>query len=834
MSFLRQILLAGLCLFAFAVSAQNNLKSPDEFLPHRLGEQFTPHHLLTSYFEYLAANAPRTMRLEQYGRTNEARPLQVAIFASPENLQRLEQIRQNNLRIAGMLDGQPNLNNPVAIVWISMSVHGNEPSGSECSMILAHKLAGQTESEVREWLKNTVVIIDPSVNPDGYDRYTHWNRMAGNLLKTVHPDSREHREPWPGGRVNHYYFDLNRDWAWATQAETRQRLAIFHRWLPHVHPDIHEQGINEPYYFAPAAEPMHDYITPWQREFQTQIGKNNAQRFDAQGWLYFTKEVFDLFYPSYGDTYPMFNGSIGMTYEQAGNSSAGRAILTDTDDTLTLHDRIAHHLTTILATIEISSKNAPRLVENFRHYYTQNTQPRGPYKAYVIRSTNSPNRINDLCQLLDRHQIKYGLAGAAGNGLKGFDYIEGKEKTVSIQENDLVISAYQQKSVLLQVLFDPESRLSDSLTYDITAWALPFAHGLDAVALKDRLEPKKPYSSYKAPEPAVSNTPYAWCVRRTGLADAVFLSAVLQQGVKVRYSTRAFESGLQQFAAGTIIINRADNRSLSGDVDNLVKEAARQANIALTPVFTGFMEKGNDLGSETFAIARPAEVAIVYGDDVDENSFGQIWYCFERELNYPIAAVPADKLNRIRLSDFSTLILPNGYYNFNDGQFKLIQEWVRQGGRLIAVEGGARAFTDRDGFAIKKKEDPKKEADNSPKVYQNRERDRISDQLPGAIVKAKSDATHPLAFGLGDQYFSLKTSPDAVELNDNGTPVIYLEENFQRYGFIGSRVKKRLEKTPIAATQKMGNGEVVYFMDNPLFRAFWQQGKVLFSNAIFF
>ena len=834
MCFLRRILLAGLCLLAQTATAQNNLKTPDEFLPHRLGEQFTPHHLLTDYFEYLAANAPRTMRLEQYGRTNEARPLQIAIFASPENLARLEQIRQNNLRLAGMLDGQPNLDNPVAIVWVSMSVHGNEPSGSECSMALAHKLAIQTDPEVQGWLKNTVVIIDPSVNPDGFDRYTQWNRMAANLLKTTHPDSREHREPWPGGRVNHYYFDLNRDWAWATQTETRQRLMVFHRWLPQVHPDIHEQGINEPYYFAPAAEPMHDYITPWQRDFQTQIGQNNAKHFDAQGWLYFTKEVFDLFYPSYGDTYPMFNGAVGMTYEQAGNSSASLAILTDTDDTLTLHDRIAHHLTTILATIEISSKNAGKLVENFRNYYTQNTQPRGAYKAYVVRGTNAPNKINDLCQLLDRHQIKYGLAGVSVSGLKGFDYVEGKEKTVSIAATDLVISAYQAKSVLLQVLFDPESRLSDSLTYDITAWALPFAHGLDAVALKERLEPKKIYEAYKAPDPTTATSPYAWCVRRGALADAVFLSAVLQQGIKVRYSTRSFESGEQHFAAGTLIINRADNRSLTGDMDGMVKEAARRANVALTPVFTGFMDKGNDLGSDAFAIARPAEVAIVYGDDVDENSFGQIWYCFERELGYPVATVPLDKLNRIRLTDFTTLILPNGYYSLSDSQIKTIQDWVRQGGRLIALDGGARAFVDREGFALKKKVEAKKDTASAPKLYQNRERDRISDQLPGAVVKAKSDDTHPLAFSLGTQYFSLKTSPDAVELSEQGVPVIYLEENYQRYGFIGSRVKKRLEKTPIAATQKLGNGDVVYFLDNPLFRAFWQQGKVLFANAVFY
>lgn len=833
MPFLRQALWLLICSVGHGLLAQTALQSPDAFLPHKVGEQFTPHHLLCDYFEYLAANTPKTMRLERYGRTNEARPLQIAIFSSPENIARLEQIRLNNLRLAGMADGEPSTANPTAIVWVSMSVHGNEPSGSESSMILAHKLATQTDPQVREWLRNTVVIVDPAVNPDGYDRYTHWNRMTSNLLKTPHPDSREHREPWPGGRVNHYYFDLNRDWAWATQAETRQRLSIFHRWLPHVHPDIHEQGINEPYYFAPAAEPMHDYITPWQRDFQGQIGKNNAKYFDEKGWLYFTKEVFDLFYPSYGDTYPMFNGAIGMTYEQAGNGSAGIAILTDAEDTLTLSDRIAHHLTTTLATIEISSKNAGKLVENFKAYYNLAKQPVGQYKAYVIRATNHPNKIRDLCDLLDRHQIKYGKTGLAVSGVKGFDYIEGREKVVAVGPDDIVISAYQPKSVLLQVLFDPESRLTDSLTYDITAWALPFAHGLDAVAVRDRLEARIRIEPYTAAEAKPATAPYAWCIRRGAMADAIFLGHVLQQDIKVRYATRSFESGEQRFEAGTLVINRADNRSMEGDLDAAIRAAARQANVALVPVFTGFADKGNDLGSEAFNLVRNADIGLFYGDDVDENSYGQIWYHFERELGYPLVALPVDKINRVALHDFSVLILPNGQYGLSDSQTKTLSEWVRQGGRLVAIEGGARTFVDRDGFALKKKEDPKKDPSAAPKSFQNRERDRISDQLPGAIVRCKTDNTHPLAFGIGPYYFSLKTSPDAVELTENATPVIQLEEQYQRYGFIGSRVKKRLEMTPMLATQRMGNGDIVYFMDNPLFRSFWQQGKVLFDNAVF-
>lgn len=830
----RSLLFFCLLLLSQPVFSQNTLKSPDDFFPHKRGEQFTPHYQLNDYFEYLAANAPTTMRLEKYGKTNEERPLQIAVFSSPENIARLEQIRLNNLRMTGLTQGKAETSTPVAIVWLSMSVHGNEPSGSECSPILAYRMAAQTDPQMREWLKNTVVIIDPSLNPDGYDRYTHWYRMAGNLLKNANPDSREHREPWPGGRPNHYYYDLNRDWAWATQVETRQRLAIYQRWMPHIHADLHEQYVNNPYYFAPAAEPMHDYITPWQRDFQTKIGENHARYFDQNGWLYFTKETFDLFYPSYGDTYPMFSGAIGMTYEQAGHSVAGRAIVTAIGDTLTLHNRIEHHLTTSLSTIEMGSKNAAKIVENFQDYYTRSaSQPPGSYKAFVIRESNDPNKVNQLCRFLDLHQIRYGRVGAGLSGVKAFDYTSGKEMSVSLNPNDLVISAYQPKSVLVEVLFEPEPRLSDSLTYDITAWALPFAYGFEACALKDRVEPKKAFEPYKTPEVRIAAPPYAWCVHRKSLAEAVFLSEIMQKGGKVRTATKPFTAAEHQFDAGTFVINRGDNRLIANKLDDIVKVAATKANVPVHPIFSGFSGKGNDLGSEAFAPIEQPTVALVYGDEVDDNSFGHTWFFFERELGYPVSPVPLDKIHRINLDEFSTLIVPGGSYSLTDSQLKIIQEWVKSGGRLIAFDGGVKAFAGKDGFELKQKES-KKDTTAALKPYRSSERENISDQLPGAIVKAKVDNSHPLAFGLPDHYFSLKTGADAYQMPEKATAVIYLEDNYQSYGFIGSRVKPRLKKTPVVAVQKMGSGQVVYFVDNPLFRSFWEEGKVLFANAVFY
>src|SRR6185295_12415082 len=258
--------------------------------------------------------------------------------------------------------------------------------------------------------KNIVVVIDPCINPDGRDRYVNWfNTIVG---KESNPslNAREHDEPWPGGRTNHYNFDLNRDWAWQTQVESQQRMKLYNQWLPQIHVDFHEQGINNPYYFAPAAQPYHEAITQWERDFQVTIGRNNAKYFDANGWLYFTKEVFHLFYPSYGDSYPIFNGGIGMTYEQGGGSAGGLGVIKEEGDTLSLVDRVMHHYTTSLSTIEISSQYAPRLIKEFRKFFIDAvTTGAGPYKSYLIKNNpQDTERINALLELLDKNGIQYG------------------------------------------------------------------------------------------------------------------------------------------------------------------------------------------------------------------------------------------------------------------------------------------------------------------------------------------------------------------------------------------------------------------------------------------
>src|SRR5688572_10729554 len=353
-----------ICFFlSLHVIAQ--LQSPEQFLGYKLGEKFTPHWKIVDYFRHVSSQAPSVVKLQNYGATYEGRPLMVAFVSSASNIANLENIRLNNLRLAASLDNsRGTIEKAPAIVWLSYNVHGNEASSSEVSMMTLYSLANPDNLK-KEWLSNTVVIIDPCLNPDGRDRYTNWyNSIVG---KNYNPSlsARERYEPWPNGRTNHYNFDLNRDWAWQTQVESRQRIILYQQWLPQVHVDFHEQYYDSPYYFAPAAEPYHEVITKWQRDFQQTIGKNHAKIFDQNGWLYFTKQYFDLFYPSYGDTYPIYNGSIGMTYEQAGHGMGGLGIKLSDGDTLTLKDRIEHHYATSMSTVEMASKNGAKLVSEF-------------------------------------------------------------------------------------------------------------------------------------------------------------------------------------------------------------------------------------------------------------------------------------------------------------------------------------------------------------------------------------------------------------------------------------------------------------------------------------
>ncbi len=813
----------SLVIFLSTVTVNAQLQSPSDFLGYEIGTQFSRHADVVAYFEHVAENSNMVL-YEAYGKTNERRPLTYAIVSSPQNIANIDEIRRDNLKNAGLENGSANPK--TAIVWLSYNVHGNEASSTEASMATLYKLL----TEKQQWLLNTVVIIDPCVNPDGRDRYANWYNMVKATPYDIKQIATEHHEPWPGGRPNHYLFDLNRDWAWATQVETRQRLKVYNKWMPHVHVDFHEQGINSPYYFAPAVEPYHEIISDWQRDFQVAIGKNHARYFDKEGWLFFTRESFDLLYPSYGDTYPMFMGAIGMTYEQAGHGRAGLGIQTDEGYVLTLVDRVAHHTTTGLSTIEIASQNAEKLNSEFKEFFNNSDLE---YKSYVLKG--HPDKIDALTKLLDKHEIRYGFS--SGGNVSGYNYAENKNGSMDAS-GALVVSTNQPKGKMIKVLFEPDAKLSDPLTYDITAWSVPHAYGLDAIASKSLVTANRELPTYNIANNPVE-TAAGYISEWKSLYDASFLTDLLKHKIIVRYSEKDLSFNGQKFDKGSLVITRSDNRK-NPEFDQIVTAIANKHNRQLYASPTSFSDNGTDFGSSNIKLVNRQRVAILTGEGTSSLSYGAIWHFFEQQLHYPVTSINTDDFRATVLNNFDVLVLPSGWYGriMNEDALEGLTDWIRAGGKLIAFDNAVSGFEGKEGFDLKnnkKEEEDKKEASGNLTPYDQRERENVSNFITGSIYKITIDPSHPMAFGYGDTYYSLKQGSDSYAFLEKGYNVGYIKDSpVSVAGFSGDKAKAKLENSMVFGEARMGRGSIIYMVDDVLFRSFWENGKLFFVNSIFF
>lgn len=813
-------LLSLLALFILGNAFSQSIQSPSEFLGYELGDRFTRHHQVVDYFKYVS-NTVATVKMEKYGETNEHRPLYVSYISSKENIANLEKIRKDNLSQTGIIKGGNG--NTKAIVWLSYNVHGNEASSTEAAMLTLYELI----TNKKDWLENTIVIMDPCINPDGRDRYVNWFNQVKSTPYSIDQNAKEHLEPWPSGRPNHYLFDLNRDWAWATQVESSQRIAIYNKWLPHIHVDFHEQGINNPYYFAPAAEPFHEVISDWQRNFQIQIGKNHAKYFDKEGWLYFTRESFDLLYPSYGDTYPTYMGAIGMTYEQAGHGRAGLGIQTNEGEVLTLKDRVMHHTATGLSTVEISSNTAIQLNAEFAKFFDNSDLK---YKSYVLKNKNK-DQLNRLKKLLDKHQIYY---QSAKKGIaKGYLYSSQEEGKMEVTSSDLMIHTDQPKGKMVKVLFEPKAKLMDSLTYDITAWSLPYAYGFEAIASRTKLP-----SSNASKETNINNSivkrAYAYVSKWNSLEDATFLGALLQNNMVPRFSEKAFSIEGNSFERGSLIVLRNDNRNPEFDAKLIA--IANQHQRSLTAVTTGFSDSGVDFGSAFVKPIHQQKIAVLSGKATSSLSFGEVWHFFEAQLNYPITNINAEDFSDTTLHSYDVIVLPSGSYRdvLNTSMMTKLKKWMRNGGTLIAIGNALRSFADKDGFSLKVKKSAEKDKVDNLTPFADRERKSVANLITGSIFTSKIDSTHPLGFGYDSNYFSLKLSSTSYQYLAKGINVGYFDQMTKNVsGYAGSEAIKNVPKSLMLGEESFGKGSIVYMVDNPLFRSFWENGKLFMANAVF-
>lgn len=827
---MKKILAILACFISTLSFAQ--IKSPAEYLGYQVGTKVTPHWKVLEYYQYVADQVPNQVKMESYGETPEGRPLKVFYISSAQNIGNLENIRTNNLKLAHAMQGEGNSNGP-AIVWISNNIHGNETSSIEASMMTLFELVNPNNSKSKGWLDNTLVILDPCLNPDGTERYNNWYNGTVGIKYNPEIYAREHREPWPGGRYNHYYFDMNRDWAWQTQKESTFRAAIYNKWLPHIHADFHEQGINSPYYFPPAAEPFHEVITPWQREFQTTIGKHNAKYFDSKGWLYFTKERFDLFYPSYGDTYPIYSGAIGMTFEKAGNGSAGLGVYTDEKDTLTLVDRAIQHHASGMNIIEVVSQNSAKVVSEFKKFGDDAAAGKlSSYQTYVIKYDSSRDKtMRSLMELLDKNKINY---YSSSGSVKGLDYFSKKEQNHSLTEKDLVIPGNQSKAALIRVLFEPEAKLTDSITYDITAWSLPYVYGLPAIASQMKISNLNPYQLETISNATGSNFGYA--VKWDGFSSAKLLAALLRHKITVKVSDQSFKIGSDEFPKGSLLVMKNGNKQ--ANVEKILKEEADKLQVKTYAIQSGIVEGGKDLGSSDVKTIKAPKVMMMAGEGLRATNVGEVWHFFDQQLQYPIILINPTDFARVDWDEIDVFIMPNGNYSFlkDKGQSEEFASWIRKGGKVIALESAVSQLAAQSWSELKAvKQDTSAKAKPSPlKKYGDRERGAMENYTSGAIFKLTFDNSHPLMFGVKD-YFTLKQDDNLFQYFEQGKGwnVGYITENSKMSGFVGHNLNKKLKNGMVFGTQNLGRGSVIYLTDNVLFRNFWESGKLIMANATF-
>ena len=832
-----------------------NITPPNQLLGYPLGTRFTEYHRLVDVVRNYAANNDRA-KLEKYGDTEEKRPLYLAYVSSPENIKNLKGIRADLQTLIEARSATPKaiqeiLDHLPVIVWLSFNVHGNEPSSSEAAIAILYQLVAGTDPRTEFIRKNAVVVIDPCVNPDGRERYVRWFNAVVGVDADPNPASWEHREPWPGGRVNHYYFDLNRDWAFLTQVESRARIAAYLATPPQVHVDYHEMGPSSSYFFFPPEFPVNanlpaDVVT-WAKSF----AKANASAFDKFGWSYYTRENFDLFYPGYGDSWPTFQGAIGMTYEQAGHSTAGLALKRDDEQILTLRDRVWHHFTTAFATCETAARNRKELLSRFLQWHRSAIAEGedGVVREYLIKEGDEPGRAAALAGLLVAQGIQVFRASEAfvAGPLRDFD---GKEvDRESFPAGTYLVPLAQPRKRLANALLEPASQMRDLYFYDVSAWSLPRAFGVSAYQLYEAARVQRaPFDGSPARGKGLEGDPKnaVWFLVDWKQGNAAqFVAALLQDGSRVSIATKELRLGGKTWGRGTAIIPALNNG------DNLVervKGRAEEAGITVTAVPTGLSDEGIDLGSEHVRPLKARRVALLVGDEVSATSFGTVRHLLEKNYKIPFTILPIDMLGRAKLSDFGAIVLPDGFgYDGAIGKETIarLREWVAAGGNLIAMGNAAFwATADRSGLSrikASKPADPTdtKKADTKnesrPTRYvpaEQREASARRTGNPGAILRLELDPASSVVYGCGEgPLFVLASNEQGFDPDSGQVAALYTLDP-KASGFVGADAAKRLAGQAFAITERLGRGRIVLFSEDPNFRLVWQGLTKAFLNSL--
>lgn len=866
-------------LISFGASAQNNyffpkagqldakIPSPESFLGYPIGTFFTRHEQVVSYFRHLEKLSDR-VHVQSLGKTYEQREQIIVTITAPSNYAKLEQIRQDHLS-----QTNPSIpvlgNNAPVIIHLGYGVHGNESSSTETSLLTAYYLAASNDAQTTKWLSESVIFIDPSLNPDGRDRAANWHNAYHSFPPVGDPADKEHQEAWPNGRTNHYFTDLNRDWLNLVQVESRNRIAFFHKWYPNVQIDFHEQGTNATYYFEPTPKNHESPVIPqFLYEFQVTLAKYHAKALDEIGSFYFTKENYDNLSPIYGSTYPKFYGSVAATFEQA----SSRGILQESSNgPLTFAFTIRNHLATSFSTIEgaVAEKVGLFKVQKDFFKYSLEQGKKNPAKGFVFGDKKDVNLTKKFLGLLLQHHLEvYQLSDNISQDGKTF------EKGTSY-----VVPSAQPNFLIVHSIFE-ENTLKDSIFYDNTGWSIIHAYGLKYAKLNANFNKGGQVTTLNSDEGnlAVEKANYAYLINSS---DYNFTKALYQlqlKNVLVKTAFKSFvantKSGKKSYLPGSLVIPVVGQSISADSLLAALNTASKQANIEITPVSSGFSAEGIDLGSSNIKTVRKPEVALAFGQGVTSSEAGQVWFLLNQQLDLPVTKLDLQSFARTSLNRYNVIVLPGGSYSaWDKATVDKLKAWVNDGGTLITFQTATawaiqqeivrEKLSQTETFARRgevpvlptvttgKTEDSKKEpakssADASTGKQASLQLERLdysrqedvegSKRINGAIFLSDLDISHPIAFGVSSRKLFINKNGSTLLLpsaNKYATVAQYTAKPLIN-GYSSKANTAKVANSAAIIASGSGSGEVILFADDPTYRGYWLGTARLFLNSIFF
>ena len=815
------------------LSYNPDIPTPYEVLGYHPGEWHVSHDQLLYYMREVSAASDR-MILEEIGRTYEGRPLLQITVSSPINLAKLDQIKVDHKKLNDpSASSSLNTDEMPIVMWLGYSVHGNEASGSNASLLTAYYLAAAIGPEIDEMLENSIIILDPSFNPDGLHRFSTWVNMHRSHTINPDPNDREYNEVWPGGRTNHYWFDLNRDWLPLQHPESRARIARFHEWKPNILTDHHEMGTNSTFFFQPGIPSRKFPWTPDKNVGLThKMAKYHAEYLDQIGSLYYSEESFDDFYIGKGSTYPDVNGSVGILFEQA--SSRGHAQENDFG-VLTFPMAVRNHFTASLSTLASGIAHRKEFLDYQREFYqgASNLASRDVVKAYVFGSEKDPYRNYELVKMLIQHEIDvYPLSRNISKNGKSFK----KDKAYVVPMN-------QAQYRLAKAVFETRTSFNDSLFYDVSTWTMPLAFNLPYAELGSReigsltMNESLKYVDMPKGDLIGEKGAYAYAIQPHGYLAFKAINRLLSKKVVVQMLNETHSDEIRTYPRGTMIIPVGVQEDKRLFIESTIDDIVREDAVNVYALNTGLARSGVDLGSRSNTTLEKPKIAVLVEGGVSSYEAGEVWHLLDQRYKMKVTKLPVERLSR-DLSRYNRLIIPNMWGSISDSQKKNLKEWISQGGIVIAWKNGGKWLSDAEITGVKyvNGEDEDEEKEEPFKAYENLNEERGAQVTGGSIFEVKVDLTHPLAYGMESDRMPLFRNHNLVmekSKNVYANPFVYTE-NPLLSGYVSEENLQRFKNSPAVTVSNVGRGKVITLADNPNFRAFWYGTNKIFMNALFF